>query len=148
MKCRYNVECKRGCTSSCECVDLYRPSNGTEGMRFMEAFCDQCLHQNPDPDPVHTKAKNCKICLAAMCYSPWESQYPKEWRYVNGQPTCTAWQKWDWGTNGDPDDPDNPNAPPPPPDSNQLELFPLYPNDADFELTFEDTDKKLKKVLG
>lgn len=135
MDCQYSGPCKRNCVSKCQAEDLYRPSNGTEGMIFMEDFCDQCLHQNPDPDPKYTKAKNCEICLASMCYSPCDPEYPTEWRYVNGKPVCTKFVKWDWDTDGDPDDPDNPKAPPPPPDPTQLNLFPLYPTE--LELTFE-----------
>jgi len=60
-----------------------------------------------------------------MIYDVNDKEYPIEWQYVDGKPTCTAWVKWDWGNDGDPDNPNNPKAPPPPPDPRQLNLFPL-----------------------
>lgn len=99
-------------------------------MWFEGEFCDQCIHQTPICD--HIKQKNCDIVLMAMLHSPGHPEYPKEWIYRDGKPTCTKFVKWDWDNDGNPDDPDNPKAPPPPPDPNQLSLFPLYPN----ELTF------------
>jgi len=68
-----------------------------------------------------------------MCYGVNEPQYPKEWIYKDGKPTCTAFVKWDWDNDGDPDDPDNPKAPPPPPDPMQLDLFPLSPDETSFD---------------
>lgn len=127
MNCRFS-SCKRGCTTICAAENLYRPSNGTEGMSFTEDFCEQCIHDNPDPN----HPKKCEIFTATMLYGPNEPEYPKEWCYQDGKPTCTNFVKWDWG-NGDPDDPDNPHAPPPPPDPNQLNLFPLYPDETVFE---------------
>lgn len=51
-----------------------------------------------------------------------EKGYPEEWQYNDeGWPVCTAWKKWDWGRDGDPNDPDNPNYRPPDVDNpNQL----------------------------
>lgn len=115
----------------------YQPSNGTEGMWFTEKFCDQCLHQDPNPEGD----KHCDIFCRSFVYSVKDPEYPSEWTYDDeGNPTCTNWQKWDWGNDGDPDDPDNPKAPPPPPDPNQLDMFPLYPDETVFE-------KEEKKVL-
>jgi hypothetical protein len=55
-----------------------------------------------------------------MGYDVKDPEYPREWCYdESGKPTCTAWVKWDWGTDGDPDDPDNPKYRPPD-DPNQL----------------------------
>jgi hypothetical protein len=124
--CQYS-NCKRGCTSVCwvEQNDSYCPSNGTEGYSFIEEYCMNCIHCDPDPDGK----KQCEIMLATMCFHPNEPEYPKEWKYINGEPRCTNHVHWDWGKNGDPDDPDNPNKPPDPPDPNQLDLFPLYPNE-------------------
>jgi len=93
----------------------YRPSNGTEGMGFTEAFCDNCLNQHPDPD----NKKQCMILCRTMCYDINEKEYPEEWIYgEDGEPTCTAFVKWDWGK----DDDGNWIEPPPPPfdDPNQL----------------------------
>ena len=108
----------------------YRPSNGTEGMWFESNFCYSCIHQNPDP----TKEKNCEIAMRAFCFDVDDKEYPIEWQYdALGHPTCTAHVDWNWDSDGDPEDPDNPKAPPPPPDPNQLSLFPLYPNDLNFQ---------------
>lgn len=108
----------------------YQPSNGTEGMYFTEEHCMQCLHCDPDPDGK----KQCEIMMRSFLYSVNDPEYPSEWTYdENDKPTCTNWQKWDWGNDGDPDDRDNPKAPPPPPDPNQLDMFPLYPDETVFE---------------
>lgn len=103
---------------------LYSPSNSDEGFWFMSNFCDRCVHQNPDPDPKYTKAKNCEIFGKTLAYQIMEPDYPKEWCYKNGKPVCTAWKKWDWTHDGDPYDPNNPYKLPDPPDPNQLSLFP------------------------
>lgn len=96
----------------------YQPSNGTEGIMFTEQHCMQCLHCDPDPEG----AKQCEILCLSMGYDVKDKEYPKEWCYVDDKPTCTKWQKWDWGNDGDPDDPNNPKAPPVD-DPNQLMLF-------------------------
>ena len=130
-KCQWATECKRGCKDVCDikALQLYRPSNGTEGMVFQENFCDHCIHENPDPNGK----KKCDIVTAAMCFYPTDKEYPNEWRYdALGYPTCTKYVNWDWDSNGDPDDPDNPIAPPPPPDPNQIALFPLYPDERNY----------------
>lgn len=87
----------------------YRPSNGTEGMYFMEEHCFQCIHENPDP----YKKPKCHIMTLSMAYDLNDPEYPKEWCYVDDKPTCTKWVKWDWNNDGDPDDPENPNVPTP-----------------------------------
>jgi len=95
---RYASECKRGCTTTCACENSYLPSNGTEGMIFEDNFCSHCIHDNP------VKEKYCPIITAAMCFSPTEPEYPKEWIIKDGHPTCTNYLKWDWGNDGDPTD--------------------------------------------
>lgn len=125
---RYASECKRGCGDTCAAQNSYIPSNGTEGMGFTENFCEQCIHQNPDPN----SPKQCELLLASLFYYPTDPEFPKEWIYKDGKPTCTKFVKWDWGNDGDPDDRDNPKAPPPPPDPNQLDMFPLYPDEKNF----------------
>lgn len=95
----------------------FQPSNGTEGMVFMDAFCERCIH---DHTPID---KFCSILGNTMVYSPGDKEYPKEWIYNSeGWPVCTAWKKWDWG-NGD----DGWNMPPDPPyepqDPGQLTIF-------------------------
>lgn len=93
----------------------YQPSNGTEGMYFMEKFCDHCVHQHPDPN----NPKQCRIIGMTMCYNPGDKEYPEEWTYDNnGEPTCTKYIDCNWGK----DDDGNWIEPPPPPidDPNQL----------------------------
>ena len=103
----------------------YQPSNGSEGDWFCHKFCFNCIHCDPDPEGE----KQCDILYRSLCYSVDEPEYPKEWCYdEDGKPHCTDWVKWDWGNDGDPDDPDNPKAPPII-DPDQLNLFPLYPNE-------------------
>lgn len=94
----------------------YRPSNGTEGTWFTEKYCMNCINCDPNPEGK----KQCNILMRSFCYGINDKEYPKEWIYdYNDKPSCTAWVKWDWGNNGDPDDPNNPNAPIPE-DPNQL----------------------------
>lgn len=131
---RYASECKRGCTTKCVCDNVYAPSNGTEGMSFVDEYCSNCIYDNPDDN----SPKKCEILTATMLYRPTEPEYPLEWEWNNGHPRCTKFVKWDWGNDGDPDDPDNPKAPPPPPDPNQLDLFPLYPDQRNFEKIVPD----------
>jgi hypothetical protein len=92
-------------------------------MGFTSAFCDNCLHDNPDPE----KKPKCEILTATMCFYPTDPEYPLEWIYDSlGHPRCTKFVNWNWSSDGDPDDPDNPNKPPDPPDPRQLNLFPLF----------------------
>lgn len=109
--------------------ESFMPSNGTEGDVFQCAFCYQCIHErwmhNMEEDKEEDK---CDIWSFAMM----EDSVP-EWKFDSeGWPHCTEWEKWDWG-NGDDDDgwgePDKPNIP----DPNQLDMFPLYPDETIFE---------------
>lgn len=86
----------------------YRPSNGTEGEGFIEHYCMNCIHCNPDPNGK----KQCDILMRTFAFGVNDPNYPSEWIYdEKGSPTCTEWRKWDWGNDGDPDDRDNPKAP-------------------------------------
>ena len=124
----------------------YRPSNGTEGMGFIGLFCDNCINENPHPD---NKPK-CGILSASMLYDLRDEKYPCEWCYgEDDKPTCTAFVKWDWGNDGDPNDPDNPKAPVPE-DPNQL-CFPFILDEYEInikEITVEQTedDRKNKQA--
>jgi len=93
-------------------IKLYRPSNGTEGMWFEEKFCLQCIHDDAASD------KNCELITLVMCNYTTDPLYPNEWRYIDDKPTCTKWQKWDWGN--DDDGRNEPPPPPPPEDPSQL----------------------------
>lgn len=101
--------------------ELYRPSNGTEGMIFMEDFCCQCIHERwmHHPDTTGDDGK-CPIVSATMAYDTSDKEYPKEWTYdAAGKPTCTKWVKFDWGSD---DDPREPGPKPPPEDPRQFLL--------------------------
>ncbi len=53
----------------------YLPSNGTEGVIFMEKFCDKCY-----------KRYNCTILIKSLV-----GNQPKQWVYTNeNKPTCTS----------------------------------------------------------
>lgn len=94
----------------------YRPSNGTEGSYFESSHCLQCINSNPNPNGK----KQCEIWHDVHEFDISNENYPKEWIYdQSNKPTCTAWKKWDWDNDGDPDDPENPKAPIPV-DPNQL----------------------------
>jgi hypothetical protein len=86
----------------------YCPSNGTEGDWFEDKFCMNCIHTNPDP----CKKPQCEIWCRAVCWNVNDEHFPTEWQYDNDdKPVCTAWVKWDWGNDGDPNARDNPKAP-------------------------------------
>lgn len=69
---------------------LYCPSNGTEGMMFMEDHCDVCVHQPDDPN------EGCDILCKTLFLSTKDEDYPREWQYnEHGIPTCTKFEK-DW----------------------------------------------------
>ena len=99
----------------------YCPSNGTEGMIFVSKFCEQCIHEKF----MHTQNENdkkCDIFSRTLIHDVTDKEYPLEWQYdENGNPTCTSFVKWDWGSE---DDEDGLNEPPPdiPDDPNQLVL--------------------------
>lgn len=63
-------------------ITLYQPSNGTEGMMFMDAFCDRCYRDNAD--------RQCELIALSMAFNTKDPEYPIEWCYGDdGNPTCT-----------------------------------------------------------
>lgn len=65
----------------------YRPSNGTEGDIFMDAWCGRCRHDDYDG------GKYCPIIGRTMAHEINEADYPTEWQYGDdGQPKCTAFE--------------------------------------------------------
>lgn len=73
----------------------YRPSNGTEGAVFMEAWCCRCQRDRSmrEGEPVDECDDNelCPIIGDTMAYSTEDPGYPVEWQYgKDGQPCCTA----------------------------------------------------------
>ena len=100
-------------------MKAYRPSNGDEGMWFTDKYCMNCINCDPDSNGK----KQCEIMMRSMMYDTNNKEYPIEWVYdEKGQPQCTAYKKWDWEIQGNPDDPENPNYQQPF-NPNQLDLF-------------------------
>ena len=61
----------------------YQPSNGMEGMMFMEQFCDDCEY-----------LANCAIIPLSMIFRIGDKNYPKEWIHNDkGEPICTRFKK-------------------------------------------------------
>lgn len=111
----------------------FQPSNGTEGMVFMDAFCDRCIHEHPDPEQQQPK---CNIIMLTMCYSPGEKEYPEEWVYNDeGWPVCAKWKFWNWGK----DDDGNWNDPPP--------IYPDDPNQLCLPFIFEEMGIQVRKLV-
>lgn len=49
----------------------YRPANGSEGMDFMEVYCERCVHNRQWP--------LCEIQANSMVYNVGDASYPSEW---------------------------------------------------------------------
>lgn len=60
----------------------YRPSNGTEGMSFMEHWCDRCISD--------TVGDGCQILADTFVYDVDDPRYPQEWRCDDGEAWCRA----------------------------------------------------------
>ncbi len=61
----------------------YRPSNGTEGMGFIEVWCDRCIREPLDPD-----SENKCVHLTKSFFE----DYNGVWFVIDGKPTCTAFK--------------------------------------------------------
>jgi hypothetical protein len=84
----------------------YQPSNGTEGLSFMEAFCCRCTKdkvyqewecsdQKGDPPPQNPDGSmGCPILAATMRYDIDDAEYPKDfWTHnAGGEPVCKAFE--------------------------------------------------------
>jgi hypothetical protein len=71
-------------------IELYQPSNGTEGMRFMSIFCDNCVKC-----PSIEANNHCGILTRTMIYDRTDKKYPRQWIYQNGKPVCTSFKDRD-----------------------------------------------------
>jgi hypothetical protein len=108
----------------------FMPSNGTEGEIFESAFCSNCIHEKFYHTQKHGD-KQCEVFNRVFLNAP---DPQPEWVFnEEGWPICKDWIKWDWSK----DDDDNWNDPvlPDPIDPSQLSLFPLYPDEVDFNKT-------------
>jgi hypothetical protein len=82
-------------------VELYRPSSGTEGICFQEAWCSRCKRDAlwngtaSDPDRVDDD-KLCQLIARSMANRIDEPGYPQEWvRMQDGTPVCLAFEPLD-----------------------------------------------------
>ena len=67
---------------------LYQPSNGSEGMGFMNVFCDRCMFD--DGVSQYGEEKACTLLLSSLMYGTNDPEYPREWIYnEDGHGTCT-----------------------------------------------------------
>ena len=71
----------------------YRPSNGTEGMMFMDDWCARCARDaaTRKGDYEH----GCRILARSLTYNLGDAEYPREWiQCTEGEPfgekRCTA----------------------------------------------------------
>jgi len=64
-------------------IEIYRPSNGTEGKCFLNKFCDNCA----------TDVNHCEIQMNSELYDEDDKEYPTEWQYLNNEPVCTKFEE-------------------------------------------------------
>lgn len=67
----------------------YRPSNGTEGEIFDAVYCENCARDRRYRETLDGR-DGCNILVHALAYDLNHPEYPKEWVYLAGVPTCTA----------------------------------------------------------
>ena len=68
----------------------YRPSNGTEGMMFMERWCQRCTCEAMQ---LEGEGDSCPILADTMVYAVDEPGYPEQWQVGDdGQPLCTEFR--------------------------------------------------------
>ncbi len=68
-------------------MEKYRPSNGTEAIDFMAAWCDQCIHDAAFRDD---DGDSCPIVAASVAFLRNDPNYPVEWVKDADGPHCTA----------------------------------------------------------
>lgn len=109
----------------------YRPSNGSEGMWFVETYCSRCIHEKFMHTNDH-EDKKCDIFSNTLIFNVNEKGYPEEWIYDdNENPKCTAHGRWDWGRD---DDEGGLNEPPP--------IYPDNPNQLCMPFIFDELNIK------
>ena len=71
----------------------YQPSNGTEGMDFMEEYCFRC-QKDAKFQETGDGEDGCPIVAKTFLYNVDDPEYPEEWTFTaDGQPTCTAFKE-------------------------------------------------------
>ena len=74
----------------------YRPSNGSEGELFYDAWCSGCKRDADFKVNLIGPPDGCLIIANTMAYRETDPNYPKEWVYgEDGQPKCTAFEAVD-----------------------------------------------------
>src|SRR5690606_777867 len=74
-------------------TEKYRPSNGTEGMSFIDAWCDRCKRAAAFPAGT---GDSCPIAAGTFGFDVGDPKYPSEWTYdAEGEPICTAFEASD-----------------------------------------------------
>ena len=69
-------------------IELFRPSNGTMGEIFIDGICSNCAKYRSGEDST----TQCDILMRTMLFDIDEPEYPNKWRYIDGEPTCTAFK--------------------------------------------------------
>ena len=70
-------------------TDPYRPSNGVEGIAFMDRWCDRCTH---DAAFQAGTGDGCEIVARTMALRVDDPRYPAEWVEDDEGPRCTAFE--------------------------------------------------------
>lgn len=65
----------------------YRPSNGTEGVSFIDYFCGRCERDRAFREE---RGDSCPIVAASFAFDIHHPSYPKEWIEDDDGPRCTA----------------------------------------------------------
>ena len=56
----------------------YKPSNGTEGLMFQDAYCDRCIFDAHYQD-TQESGTGCYLLRNSFVYEIDDSRYPTEW---------------------------------------------------------------------
>lgn len=74
-----------------EGIEVYRPSNGSEGEDFMCRWCERCAKDNLNED---TGEGGCEIIAYTMALDQDDEDYPRAWRFgPDGQPMCVEFEE-------------------------------------------------------
>jgi hypothetical protein len=69
---------------------VYRPSTGTEADKFDARFCSRCERDRAYRDDCDGTTPGCVLIAMALVFDTDDADYPVEWTYADGKPTCTA----------------------------------------------------------
>lgn len=76
-------------------IELFRPSNGTEGEIFISGWCARCARDRMAREGADWEecddSELCEILTRTLACVIDDPDYPQEWRYdETGEPCCTA----------------------------------------------------------